>query len=653
MIPLHALAAAVGVIRVWRDAKGHERIVSDDALAAVLEAFGYPCGSDAAIRASLELRAREDREVPALLTAEVGKPTALLSSSTAEMTAELLLESGRHIPLRLEDGTLGAICVPGYHTLRIAGHEMTLAVAPSRCRSVADLAGAGRRLWGPAIQIPSLRSEYPKPFGDFDDLREAVRLFADAGADAVAISPVHAARPGLGEGYSPYAPSSRQFLNVALLDPEPGLPGREQGDTPIDWAGAMPARLEELLRCFALASTAERDAAVARGAGLGAERQALFDALTLHFAALDPDWRGWPEAYRDPEGAAVRDFARRYPEEVAFHLFAQALADEALGAVQQSARDAGMALGLIADLAIGVDPGGADAWSLRDDMLQDLTIGAPPDPLGPEGQNWGLTTFSPRGLTRSGFRPWIATIRAALRHAGGLRIDHAFGLARLWVVPEGATALQGAYVTYPLDDLLRLIALESHRAGALIVGEDLGTHPPGFAMAAADRGMLGMRVLWFERDCRGGFRGSRQFDADAVAMTGTHDTATVAGWWRGRDIAWNRQLARGGAQEEQESMRMKDRAALWEVIGGEAPQPATDDPAPVVEAALSHIGRTPAALAILPLEDLLALEEQPNLPGTVDEHPNWRRRLRAPLADLLAEPQTARRIAALAEARAA
>jgi 4-alpha-glucanotransferase len=314
-----------------------------------------------------------------------------------------------------------------------------------------------------------------------------------------------------------------------------------------------------------------------------------------------------------------------------------------------------MAVGLLADLAVGVHTGGADAWSMGDTLLQGLTIGAPPDPLGPLGQNWMLTGFSPRGLARSGYAPWIATIRAALSTAGALRIDHAFGLARLWVVPEGQPSSAGAYLHYPFADLIRLVALEAHLAGALIVAEDLGTMPHGFGPAITERGMLGMRVLWFERAADDGFIGAADYDAQAAAMTGTHDTPTVAGWWSGRDLQWAQRLGRlpeDTTMDEAEARRAWDRGLLWASLTRDAaPRPAPDDPAPVVEAALRHIGSTPCGLAIAPLEDLLAEPEQPNLPGTITEHPNWRRRLNAPLSELLQDPATAARVQALDDAR--
>jgi 4-alpha-glucanotransferase len=287
-------------------------------------------------------------------------------------------------------------------------------------------------------------------------------------------------------------------------------------------------------------------------------------------------------------------------------------------------------------------------------MLDGLTIGAPPDPLGPLGQNWSITSFSPEGLRAQGYAPWIAMIRAGLTGCGGLRIDHAFGLARLWVIPEGGATSDGAYLSYPFNDLIRLATLEAHRAGALIIAEDLGTAPHGFTEAVTARQMLGMRVLWFERAEDHGFIGAQDYPRLSAAMSGTHDTVTVAGWWRGRDLDWAERLGRlppGMTRAEAEAIRDWDRGLLWSTLSDHDPRPAPDDPAPVVDAAIAHIARTPSALALVSLEDMLGEEEQPNLPGTITEHPNWRRRFDAPLDALLASEPVAQRCAMLRTAR--
>lgn len=656
MQQLHALADALGIARIWWDVAGLQQVVADDALATIAAALGYRADSDAAIAGSLAQVEQERRRPPRMIVTEVGRPTPLPVSLTG---VELVAEDGTATPLAIENGTLPPVGAPGYYRLAVGGHELTLAVAPRSCHSLKDF--GDRRFWGPAIQIPALRGRESQPFGHLGHLDEAVKLFAARGADAVMINPLHALFPGYGIDFSPYSPSSRLFLNGAMGDPAlvglPPLPARAGGAL-IDWAAALPRRLADLRALFdglgegLRARIAEENCA----GGEALRRHAVYDALDVRFRAKGADgWRDWPRAFHDPEGEAVKRFAAEEAETVAFHLFVQWLARESLAAVQKTARDSGMAIGLIADLAVGVHTGGSDSWGMRAHLLEGLTLGAPPDPLGPHGQNWMLTSFSPRGLRDSGYAPFIATLRAALSRAGGLRIDHAFGLSRLWVVPEGRPSSDGAYLGYPFADLLRLAALESHRAKALIIAEDLGTQPPGFAEAIAEKEMLGMRVLWFERAADHGFIGPQDYAPMSVAMTGTHDTATVAGWWSGRDLDWADKLGRLPAdtsRERAQERRAWDRGLLWATFGESGPRPAPDDPAPAVEAALRHIGRAGSRLAIAPLEDLLALEEQPNLPGTIHEHPNWRRRLDAPLGVLLDEPANAGRVDALAEARA-
>ncbi|MFT4054769.1 MAG: 4-alpha-glucanotransferase [Novosphingobium sp.] len=658
MQELHALAEAIGLQRIWWDVDGREQVVTDASLRTIAMAVGYPADTPAEIGASLGQIEAEAARPPAMIVTDVDMQTPLPPSLAG---AELTLPDGSVQRVDTSGWTLPAIDIPGYYPLTVNGHALTLAVAPRSCPTVASL-GMGR-IWGAAIQIPALRGERADAFGTFAELAEAVETLAAQGADTLAINPVHALFAGDGRDFSPYSPSSRLYLNAAMGDPAlvglPPLPADPSDDGQlIDWEKALPRRLAHMRALFATLDTPTRERIARENAceGDGLRRQALYDALDVHFRGESAKgWQNWAREYHDPEGEAVTAFARENAAEVEFHLFTQWLARESLAEVQRRARSAGMAVGLLADLAVGVHTGGADAWAMGDTLLQGLTIGAPPDPLGPQGQNWMLTGFSPRGLARSGYAPWIATIRAALSTAGALRIDHAFGLARLWVVPEGQPSSAGAYLHYPFADLIRLVALEAHLAGALIVAEDLGTMPYGFGPAITDRGMLGMRVLWFERAADDGFIGAADYDTQAVAMTGTHDTPTVAGWWSGRDLQWAQRLGRlpeDTTMDQAEARRAWDRGLLWASLTGDAaPRPAPDNPAPVVEAALRHIGATPCGLAIAPLEDLLAEPEQPNLPGTIAEHPNWRRRLTAPLSDLLQDPATAARVQALDDAR--
>jgi 4-alpha-glucanotransferase len=655
MDQLHVLAQACDLAREWTDVEGRRQQVSDAALVAVLQALGHDAGSELQIARSLaEITARRER-LPAMLVADAGGSTDLpFPAHSAEATGE----DGITRPLAIEGRRLIVPAEPGYYDLVIDRQTVRLAVAPLKCPLPAS---ERRRPWGVSVQIPALRGERPSPFGTFGELAEAARHFGAAGADGLAINPVHALFPGHGEGYSPYSPSSRLFLNGALGDPAlVGLPPLAEGGDAgefIDWASALPRRLAALRAVFAALDPQRRAAIAAASPADNAmlHRHALFDALDCHFRPHGAHgWRDWPAAFHDPMGQAAVRFAAENPDEIAFHLFVQWLAREGLAAAQSAAKDAGMAIGLIGDLAVGVDPAGSDAWSLRHAMLDGLTIGAPPDPLGPLGQNWSITGFSPDGLRESGYASWIAMIRASLGAGGGLRIDHAFGLARLWVIPEGGRTQDGAYLSYPFEDLIRLATLEAHRAGALVIAEDLGTAPHGFTHAVTQRQMLGMRVLWFERAADHGFIGAQDYEPLSAAMSGTHDTVTVAGWWRGRDLDWAERLDRlplGVDRAEAEAIREWDRGLLWSTLDHASPRPAPDDPAPVVDAAITHIARAPSCLALVSLEDMLGIDEQPNLPGTVDTHPNWRRRLAAPIAGLFEDEDLQRRCAMLGQTR--
>lgn len=630
MSDLHARAEAAGLSRAWQDANGRDQIVSDEALAAILEYL------DA------------DAVEPSFVSADRGEAVAL-PSSWQTGAALLTLENGRTVSVVIEAAPDGSLCLPalaewGYHTLEQGDRRCTLVVAPERCP-----APPAERHWGSAVQIPSLR-EGGGAYGDFASLAQAARTLGHAGAAALAISPVHALFPADARRFSPYAPSSRIFRNIWLAPASDAVP-----DAPalIDWTGAAPDRLQDLRlvydRMGDAATSAFEEWRRARGERL--EAQALFDALHAYFHQRDhaAGWRDWPTPFHDPNGDAVARFADEHRDAIRFYAFAQWQADRALGDAAAAAKGAGMAIGLIADLAIGVSGDGADAWSRRDELLTGLSIGAPPDPLGPDGQNWGITALSPSALRRQAFRPFIETLRAVFAHAGGIRIDHALGLCRLWVVPEGARADQGAYLAMPFADMLRILRIEANRAngerGAIVIGEDLGTVPPGFRDVMARAEMLGMRVLPFERDDEGRFLPADAWDAQAIAMTATHDIPTVAGWWEGRDLDWRARIADRPVSPDERDHRADEKTALWDMIGDDGGEP--EEPATVVDAAIRAVAKTPCPLAIVPVEDLLGLDEQPNLPGTTDEHPNWRRRLPDTLANALADPAVAARIATL------
>jgi 4-alpha-glucanotransferase len=436
----------------------------------------------------------------------------------------------------------------------------------------------------------------------------------------------------------------------------------------VDWPAAAAQKRECLRRLFdefwpRLKSDPEdsltKDFLEFRRSGADMlEGHARFEALHAEQLTRDPQrsgWRDWPAELRDPANGAVGSFAAAHEREVLLHIFLQWVADRSLMAAQAEARSAGLRIGLIADLAVGMESGGGHAWVRQRDLLGGLSIGAPPDIFNAKGQDWGLTTFSPRALTGRGFEPFLATLRAAMRHAGGVRIDHAMGLTRLWVVPEGASPSEGAYLTYPLDDLLRLIRLESFRHRAIVIGEDLGTVPEGFREKLAEAGIAGMDVLWFARE-KDEFLPPERWRHDAVAMTSTHDLPTVAGWWGGYDISLREEFKLLGASTAEDEQRTREtgRTCLWEAfraagVTSAAAPPSPENTAPVVDAAVAFVAQTPSPLVLLPLEDALGLKEQPNLPGTVNEHPNWRRRYPKTADKIFDDPAVAARAKTLAE----
>ena len=675
---LVALAEAAGIAPRWHDYRGQEQAVSPDSLRAVLASLGYPAATEDQRRDSRHrLQSEQDgSDLPPLIVAEVGQPIRV---PVAPGHFRLLDEDGTPVEGRAQTSERGAVIpaieVPGYHILEIHSAQTTLAVAPAQAHSLAE-AGAARS-WGFAVQLYSLRRAGDGGVGDFTALAEFVRAAARHGANAVAISPVHAQFSADPDRFSPYAPSSRLALNVLHADPEargfapPPDPAyraeRERLESLplIDWpavARARLARFREVVARFGAAPDALRtDFTDFRARHPELEAHARFEALHATQFGADPGrwhWRTWPVELRDPGGAAVAAFAREHAREVDFHLFLQFVAERQFAAAQAEARRAGMRVGLIADLAVGSDSGGSQSWSRQDEMLVGLSVGAPPDLLNTRGQNWGVVAFSPTGLRRHGYGAFLDMLRAALRHTGGVRIDHVMGLRRLWVVPDGGDPYAGAYLRFPLDDLLRLLALESQRHHGIVLGEDLGTVPEGFQDQLAGRGILGMRVLWFERD-GDAYRPPGAWSRAAAAMTSTHDLPTVAGWWRGRDLEWRRDLGFLGdepAVRTEYEARGRQRALLWQAMqasgaaAGDIPPP--EQPAPAVDAAARHVGRAASDLVMLPLEDALAETEQPNLPGTLHEHPNWRRRTPGAAAQLLDTPEVATRLAGLAQARA-
>jgi 4-alpha-glucanotransferase len=618
---VRARAREAGIAVDWIDANDRPQRVSTRSLERILEA----------------LRQDGRRGSPTLVTTRQGQPTAL-SDLHHRQPAELRLEDGGQQSLVLEPvAGVPPIETPGYHTLRYSNREITLAVAPPRCLTLAEVLG-DRKAWGLAVQLYGLRRSRDGGIGDTSALAALALAATEFGADAIALSPTHSLFPHDPAHYGPYSPSNRLFLNPLLADPAAAL-GEARiaalrcadeaiGGSLIDWPAAASAKYAILRR--------------------------LFDDFASRDLAADTPLAVRFNAFMRDSGKDLEEHARFEARQgggmapVLYHAFLQWIAFEAFNAAQAAAKSAGMRIGLISDLAIGVDPAGSQAGARPRDFLQDLSICAPPDLFNPQGQDWGLTTFAPQALTANGFALFIATLRACMRCCGGVRIDHAMGLMRLWLVPANSPPSEGAYLAYPFDDLLRLLALESHRNGAVVIGEDLGTVAPQFRERCRDAGISGMDVLWFQRAGKG-FLPPVAWRDDAVAMTTTHDLPTVAGWWQGADIDLRHSLGLSGSDER--AQRVVDRTTLWQAFttAGVVTQPAPpiDRPTPAVDAAVEFVAETAAPLALVPIEDVLGRIEQPNLPGTIDQHPNWRRRLEVPAEELLRQPAAKRRLQSL------
>ena len=650
---LQTLARQAGVATSWTDYLHRRHAVSPDTLRAVLRAMDLPAASEGEIaRSQQRLCDAGNAAHSPLVTA---RPSTCLHLGITGKHVRVTSEDGRNSDLPVSDGAVRAPDTPGYYTMALPDRTVTMAVAAARAWTIEDIA-ADRRIWGTAVQVYALRDSGTSGFGDFPALARFAAQAGRVGADAVMISPAHAPFAADPAHYSPYAPSNRLFLNPLFAGPGSAPAATEDAANEIDWHRQAGRRMVELRAAYDRfrQTPGPEQNAFTRFVAAGGERlisHARFEALDARFRADGhTDWRRWPHGFADSASAAAGSLDAVH-NDIEFHLFLQFRADQALGTAQRATRDAGMKLGLIADLAVGMDPAGSHAWGHPRDVLTGLTIGAPPDLLAPAGQNWGITGFSPTSLVSSGFDAFIATLRAAMRHTGGVRIDHAMGLRQTWVIPDGMNASQGTYLRYPFDDLLRLIVLESIRHRAVVIAEDLGTVPPDFSKTLSDAGILGMRVLWFERAGSDAFKPPCGWDRNAVAMTTTHDLATVAGWWRGRDVAWRTKVNGGVIDADRD--RPCDRNRLWTALRragcARGPVPEEDTPEAVVSGAVAYVAATPSPLAIVPAEDLLGLSEQPNLPGTIDQHPNWRRRL--PQRNMFADRTVLERIAAINHAR--
>ncbi|MBV8937963.1 MAG: 4-alpha-glucanotransferase, partial [Alphaproteobacteria bacterium] len=698
---LDALAERMGIEAQFQNASGETIEISAETKRSLMAAMGVDATDEAEARSALEDldRAKWLSPLPPIqvLRADTRSPAVELvfAAGAGEINWRLVLEDGaerkgratfddlelvgsrdfdrtlverRRLPLEID--------LPwGYHRLTVApsGASMILVITPGQCWLPPAVAG-GRRLWGIAAQLYLLRSATDWGIGDFRDLRSLVGLAADRGADVIGLNPLHAMFPDDPEHASPYSPASRVLLNILNIDvpavPEllhrPELRDLAASDSVekrvkacrakhlVDYAEVTAIKLSVLQHLFdAFRSSADLTRrqdfdAFRREGGETLERNCQFLALREHFAnqgAAHADWHTWPAEYRDPRSPAVERFAAENRRRLEFLAWLQWLADEQLAAAAAAASERGMAVGLYRDLAVGADRAGAETWANAAAVVSGAQVGAPPDIYNPAGQNWGLPPFHPRALRDEGYRSFVELVRANMRHAGGLRIDHAMGLQHLYWIPEGQKPTAGAYVRYPMEDLVGILALESHRHKCLIVGEDLGTVPEGFRERMAKANILSYRVLYFEQDPEtGAFRAPGDYPAAALAVLGSHDLPTLRGWWEGRDL--DLKQAHGlyptpGEARRQREARERDRNQLLQALYREAllaPDQKPDIPT-LARAMHAFIARTPSVLAMAQIDDVTDEADPVNIPATSDEHPNWRRRLSMTLEELSAWPR--------------
>ena len=528
------------------------------------------------------------------------------------------------------------------------------------------------RTWGIALQLYTLRSARNDGIGDFADLRAACRLLGSRGASYVGINPLHAPFRSDPAAASPYSACSRRWLNflyIALDDvPEACSaqvraivenPGRREqlaalrdaGD--VDYAGVAAAKDTVLRACFdALRLDEARRVAFAAWCdahGAPLTRFGAFEAIVARFGR-DPD--GWPAALRDPSSADVALFAASEDDEVRYGMYLQWLAAEQLAAVAADAAEHGVQL--YRDLAVGVAENAADVWADADAYVAEVSVGAPPDVLNTAGQDWGLPPLDPRGLAREGYAELLALVQSNCRAAGALRIDHAFSLARLYWIPRGGGARDGTYVTYPLDDLVGIVALASVRERCVVIGEDLGTVPDGFRERMEGSAILSYRILFFERAPDGSFLPPEAYPELALATAGTHDLPTIPAWLRGEDIGLREQLGfLAGPPAAEQALRVDDRARFLDalVAHGDLDPGERDDDVAVVVAANRYLAATPCAIVMAQLDDVLCERHPVNVPGTSTQYPNWRRKLETDLDTLATDPRLGRLCTTLNELR--
>lgn len=655
------LAGLIGIEAHYRDALGHEVETPIGSMRTVLGAMGYESDSPEATRESLaSMRAqRASLARPLIVANEGGIPRIALNQPSGDI-AEWQLEDEAGVASHGQSAvTDGCIELPrlaiGYYRATVdvgdQSSDLTIIVAPGKCWRPEEK----RQRWGISGPVYGIASTADLGIGDFGDLAAIATATARRGASFFGMSPVHALFGSNRTRISPYSPSSRLFLDPIYIDPRQvagkdqlaqdliaraaGTLGRLHADSLVQydavWSLKYPI-LKALWSAFHEAGGSESFDRFRAERGVALTRHATFEAFAenMHERGLKP-YEDMPSV----ASATIAAFQAEEPDAIAFHAWLQWVADHQLASADRAAREAGMDIGLIADLAVGAAPEGSEVWAAPESYLTGLSVGAPPDELAPHGQNWALRALDPIAMDRNGMAGFRALVSANMRHASSIRIDHAFQLRRLFLIPDGTESRAGAYLEYPAEAMLAVLRIESHRARCMVVGEDLGTSPPHFSETLRSSGILGYRVLYFEHLDGGAFRPPASYDAEAMAVINTHDLATLRGWWSGLDIDDRLRCGVTDAADAEQARheRDADRHLLVKLLREEGllQEETLPDDAPI-EAVIRLLARCRSTLVGVQLDDIVGSTEQQNIPGVIKGAPNWRRRLRMTIGDLAA-----------------
>lgn len=660
-------AEAAGIAPTFINAAGRTQTVAASTLQKLLALQPY-------------IAAAEESLLPAVAVFHVGQNYALSINDSGLGYWTLLCEDGTRLQGEICNTpvlTLPPWLACGYHqlTLQLPGRcsETLIIVAPQRAWQPPVL-NAGASLWGACVQLYSVKSAKNWGMGDFSDLKNLLTQVAQRGGDFVGLNPLHALFPAMPQWASPYSPSSRYALNVLYIDVQ-SVPSfiastaaqqwwaqdeiqqqvtRLRRSEWVDYVGVAALKITALRLAwqqFVQHGDARFDAFVQDG-GEQLRQQAVFDALQVTLGKRSTncvDWQRWPLQYRRADSEQVEQFCQLAAEEIRFWQWLQWLADQQLAACWQHGQQLGMRIGLYRDLAVGAMRSGAETWQDPTLFQQCASIGAPPDALGPNGQGWAMPPLDPQQLLRRRLQPFIALIRANMRHCGALRIDHIMGIYRLWWIPQGDSPAEGAYVAYPVAALLAVLLIESHRQRCMIIGEDLGTVPNILITQLRRCGIYSWKVLWFQQKQKNRFLQPHRWPRQAIASVSTHDLPTLRAFWQANDLLIGQRLGlyrHKWRRHQLMRLRKRQKQALSQALQKKCLPAAHHRPrvmarrmTPMVWRAIhAYLATTHCALLGLQLEDVLGMLLPVNIPGTTEAYPNWRRKLRLTIEQMFTLP---------------